>query len=149
MSEAYRARQAELVASHIVTQDVVVTTALIPGRPAPRLISDAQIRAMRPGSVIVDLAVENGGNVEGAALGQTVERDGVLIIGAADGASRLALDASNLFARNVYNFLEAYWDKGERRLAFPAGDELADAVRLTGGGQVVHPRFAAAAPAAA
>jgi NAD(P) transhydrogenase subunit alpha len=147
MSDAYRARQAELVASHIGNQDIVVTTALIPGRPAPRLIADAQIAAMRPGSVIVDLAVENGGNVEGAVLGQTVERHGVLVIGAADGASRLAADASNLFARNLYNFIEAYWNKTDKRMIVPDQDQLADAVRLTAGGRVVHPRFAEAVTA--
>ncbi|MET0372383.1 MAG: Re/Si-specific NAD(P)(+) transhydrogenase subunit alpha [Sphingobium sp.] len=144
MSEAYRARQAALVSGHIATQDIVVTTALIPGRPAPRLISDAQIAAMKPGSVIVDLAAENGGNVEGVVAGETVERHGVLIFGLTDGASRLAVDASNLFARNCYNFIEAYWDKGAKTLTMASDDQLVEAVTLTRGGAVVHPRFAAA-----
>lgn len=147
MSEGYRQRQAALVSGHIATQDIVVTTALIPGRPAPRLISDAQIASMRPGSVIVDLAVENGGNVEGSALGETVERHGVLIIGLANGASRLAVDASNLFGRNLYNFIEAYWSKTDKVLTMPADDALVEAVTLTRDGQIVHPRFNAAAAA--
>ncbi|WP_311269508.1 NAD(P) transhydrogenase subunit alpha [Sphingobium sp. WCS2017Hpa-17] len=142
MSESYRQRQAALVSGHIANQDIVVTTALIPGRPAPRLISDAQIASMKPGSVIVDLAAENGGNVEGVVAGDMVERHGVLLIGLTDGASRLAVDASNLFARNCYNFIEAYWDKKEKVLSMPADDQLVEAVTLTRGGVVVHPRFA-------
>jgi NAD(P) transhydrogenase subunit alpha len=144
MSPAYLERQAALVSGHIATQDIVVTTALIPGRPAPRLISDAQIAAMKPGSVIVDLAVENGGNVEGAAIGETVERHGVLIVGLHNGASRLSVDASNLFARNCYNFIEAFWDKAGKTANMPADDALIEAVTLTRGGTVVHPRFAPA-----
>lgn len=147
MSAAYRERQAALVAGHIGGQDIVVTTALIPGRPAPRLITDNHVAAMRAGSVIVDLAAENGGNVEGAVAGETVERHGVLLIGLTDGASRLAVDASNLFARNCCNFIEAYWDKGEGRLAMPVDDMLVEAVLLTAGGQLVHPRFRQAAAA--
>ncbi|MEJ7935377.1 Re/Si-specific NAD(P)(+) transhydrogenase subunit alpha [Sphingobium sp. AN558] len=142
MSEAYRTRQAALVSSHITNQDIVVTTALIPGRPAPRLVSDAQIATMRPGSVIVDLASENGGNVEGVVAGDMVERHGVLIIGLTNGAARLAVDASNLFARNCYNFIEAYWNKADKALAMPADDMLVEAVTLTRGGQIVHSRFA-------
>lgn len=147
MSEAYRQRQAALVANHIGAQDIVVTTALIPGRPAPRLISDDQIASMRAGSVIVDLAVENGGNVEGSVPGETVLRHGVHIIGLANGASRLAVDASNLFARNLYNFIEAYWSKSDKVLTMPADDALVEAVRLTAGGQIVHPRFSSTAAA--
>ncbi|MET0249368.1 MAG: NAD(P) transhydrogenase subunit alpha, partial [Sphingobium sp.] len=131
MSEGYRQRQAELVSGHIAGQDIVVTTALIPGRPAPRLVSDAQVASMKPGSIIVDLAAENGGNVEGAVAGETVERHGVKIIGLVDGASRMAVDASNLFARNCYNFVEAFWNKGEKTLAMPADDPLVEAVTLT------------------
>ena len=147
MSEAYRQRLAALVSGHIAMQDIVVTTALIPGRPAPRLISDAQIATMKPGSVIVDLAAESGGNVEGAVAGQMVERHGVKIIGLVDGASRLAVDASNLFARNCYNFIEAYWDKSGKTLAMVPDDVLIEAVTLTRGGMIVHPRFVQAAAA--
>lgn len=147
MSEAYRQRQAALVSGHIALQDIVITTALIPGRPAPRLISDAQIASMKPGSVIVDLAAESGGNVEGVIAGEMVMRHGVKIIGLVDGASRLAVDASNLFARNCYNFIEAYWDKSEKTLVMPADDALVEAVTLTRNGTIVHPRFVQAAAA--
>lgn len=141
MSADYLARQAARVSGHIATQDIVITSALIPGRPAPRLVSDAQVQSMKPGSVIVDLAAESGGNVEGAVAGETVVRHGVHIIGLVDGPSRLAVDASNLFARNCYNFIEAYWDKDGNTLAMPAEDQLIEAVTLTRDGKVVHPRF--------
>ena len=139
MSDEYKAAQAALVSSHIAKQDIVITTALIPGRPAPRLISDAQIATMRPGSVIVDLAVEQGGNVEGAVAGEVVERHGVKIVGHRNVPSRLAADASALFARNLYNFLSAFWDKEQGRPVLD--EEIGNAVRLTQGGKVVNPRL--------
>jgi NAD(P) transhydrogenase subunit alpha len=142
MSDAYKARQAELVSAHIAKQDIVITTALIPGRPAPRLVSDAQIATMRAGSVIVDLAVEAGGNVEGAEAGAVVVRHGVKIVGHRNVPSRLAADASALYARNLFNFLSAFWDKDAGRPILPDGDEIGDAIRLTRGGAVVHPRLA-------
>ncbi|MGK6318714.1 NAD(P) transhydrogenase subunit alpha [Sphingomonas sp. DT-204] len=141
MSEEYQKAQAELVSGHIAKQDIVITTALIPGRPAPRLISDAQVATMRPGSVIVDLAVEQGGNVEGAVAGEIVEKHGVRIVGHKNVPSRLAADASALFARNLYNFLSAFWDKEAGQPVLPDGDEIGDAIRLTRGGQVVHARL--------
>lgn len=141
MSDEYKAAQAELVSSHIAKQDIVITTALIPGRPAPRLISDAQLQTMRPGSVIVDLAVEHGGNVEGAVAGEIVERHGVKIVGHRNVPSRLAADASALFSRNLYNFLSAFWDKEQGRPVLPDEDEITQAIRLTKGGQVVNPRL--------
>lgn len=147
MSEAYRQRQASLIGQHIATQDIVITTALIPGRPAPRLVSDAQIASMKPGSVIVDLAAEAGGNVEGVVPGASMERHGVLIIGLTDGASRLAVDASNLFGRNCYNFIEAYWDKTDKALTMPSDDTLIEAVTLTRNGRIIHPRFASSVAA--
>ena len=139
MSEEYQKAQADLVSSHIAKQDIVITTALIPGRPAPRLISDALIASMRPGSVIVDLAVEQGGNVEGAVAGEVAERHGVKIVGHRNVPSRLAADASALFARNLFNFLSAFWDKegGLPQL----DEEIGGAVRLTQGGKVVNPRL--------
>jgi NAD(P) transhydrogenase subunit alpha len=143
MSDAYKAAQAELVSSHIARQDVVITTALIPGRPAPRLITDAQVASMKPGSVIVDLAVEQGGNVEGAVAGEVVVRHGVRIVGHRNVPGRLAADASALFARNLYNFLSAFWDKEARRPVLPDGDEIGEAIRLTKNGQVVNPRLPA------
>ena len=143
MSAEYQAAQAELVSAHIAKQDIVITTALIPGRPAPRLISDAQIASMRPGSVIVDLAVEQGGNVEGSVAGEVVQRHGVNIVGHRNVASRLAADASALFARNLYNFLAAYWDKDAGRPVLPADDEVTQAIRLTQDGQVTNTRLTA------
>ncbi|WP_267347254.1 NAD(P) transhydrogenase subunit alpha [Sphingomonas sp. GM_Shp_2] len=141
MSPEYQAAQAELVSGHIAKQDVVITTALIPGRPAPRLVSDAQVASMRAGSVIVDLAVEQGGNVEGAVAGEVVVRHGVSIIGYPALARRLPADASALFSRNLFNFLSAFWDKEAGRPVLPDGDEIGDAIRLTRGGRVVHPRL--------
>jgi NAD(P) transhydrogenase subunit alpha len=118
-----------------------VTTALIPGKPAPRLISDAQLTTMRNGSVIVDLAAEAGGNVEGCVAGEAVRRHGVTIIGARNLARSLAADASALFARNLFNFLSAFWDKDSGAVALPDGDELVEGIRLTRGGKVVHKRL--------
>ncbi len=141
MSPEYQAAQAELMSSHIAKQDIVITTALIPGRPAPRLISDAQVASMKLGSVIVDLAVEQGGNVEGAVGGEVVSRHGVRIVGHRNVPSRLATDASALFARNLYNFLSAFWDKDAGRPVLPDGDEIGDAIRLTRGGAVVNARL--------
>jgi NAD(P) transhydrogenase subunit alpha len=140
-SAEYQAAQAELVSGHIAKQDIVITTALIPGRPAPRLISDAQLATMRPGSVIVDLAAEAGGNVEGCVAGETVERHGVSIIGAVQLARTLAADASALFARNLANFLTAFWDKEQGALVLPDDDEIVAAIRLTRGGAVIHDRL--------
>ncbi|TZG28812.1 NAD(P) transhydrogenase subunit alpha [Sphingomonas montanisoli] len=139
MSEEYQKAQAELVSSHIAKQDIVITTALIPGRPAPRLISDAQIATMRPGSVIVDLAAESGGNVEGAVSGETVVRHGVKIVGAKNMAGTLAADSSALFSRNLFNFLSAFWDKEKN--APVLDEEVGDAIRLTKSGAVVNARL--------
>ncbi len=142
MSDAYKAKQAELVSSHIAKQDIVITTALIPGRPAPRLVSDTQIATMKPGSVLVDLAVEQGGNVEGAAPGEVVERHGVKIVGHRNVASRLAADASALYARNLLNFLTAFWEKEAGKPVLPDDDEIVKGIRLTRSGQIVHERLA-------
>ena len=139
MSDEYKAAQAALVSSHIAKQDIVITTALIPGRPAPRLISDAQIATMKPGSVIVDLAVEAGGNVEGAVAGQVVEKHGVKIVGHKNVPSRLASDASALFSRNLFNFFSAFWDKDAGKPVLD--EEIGNAIRLTQGGKVVNERL--------
>ncbi|MFM5885127.1 MAG: NAD(P) transhydrogenase subunit alpha [Novosphingobium sp.] len=139
MSDEYKAAQAELVSSHIAKQDIVITTALIPGRAAPRLISDAQIATMKPGSVIFDLAVAQGGNVEGSRPDEVVVQHGVKIIGFSNTATHLAADASALFARNLYNFLSAFWDKDAGRPVLD--EEIGNAVRLTQGGKVVSERL--------
>ena len=141
MSDEYKAAQAELVSAHIAKQDIVITTALIPGRPAPRLISDAQIATMKPGSVIVDLAVEQGGNVEGAVPGEVALRHGVKIVGHRNVPSRLAADTSALFSRNLFNFLSAFWDKDKG--APVLDEEIGNAIRLTQGGKVVNERLLA------
>ncbi len=142
-SDEYRKAQAELVSGHIAKQDIVVTTALIPGKPAPRLISDAQLATMRPGSVVVDLAAEAGGNVEGTVAGKIVEKHGVTVIGASNLARGLAADSSALFARNLYNFLSAFWDKEKNAPELPDDDEIVKAIRLTKDGKVVNERLAA------
>lgn len=139
MSPEYQAAQAELVSGHIAKQDIVITTALIPGRAAPRLISAAQVASMKPGSVIVDLAVEQGGNVEGSVAGEVVVVNGVKIVGHRNVPSRLATDASALFARNLFNFLNAFWDKEAGKPVLDA--EIGDAIRLTQGGKIVNPRL--------
>ena len=142
MSDEYKAAQAELVSSHIAKQDIVITTALIPGKPAPRLVSDEQLKTMRPGSIVVDLAAEAGGNVEGCVAGECVVRHGVTVVGASNLAASLATDASALFARNLYNFLGAFWDKETGGPLLPDDDEIVKGVRLTKGGKVVSERLA-------
>jgi NAD(P) transhydrogenase subunit alpha len=141
MSEEYQKAQAELVSGHIAKQDIVITTAVIPGRPAPRLITDAQLATMRPGSVVVDLAADAGGNVEGCVAEENVVKHGVTVIGASNLARSLAADSSALFARNLFNFLSAFWDKDQNRPVLPDDDEIVKAVRLTQGGKVVNERL--------
>ncbi|MEW6575247.1 NAD(P) transhydrogenase subunit alpha [Sphingorhabdus sp.] len=141
MSEEYQKAQAELVSSHIAKQDIVITTALIPGRAAPRLISDAQIASMKPGSVIFDLAVAQGGNVEGSKADEVVVKHGVKIIGYSNTPAHLAADASALFARNLFNFLSAFWDKEAGKPVLPDEDEITAAIRLTKDGKVVNERL--------
>jgi len=143
MSEAYKAKQAELIASHIAKQDIVVTTALIPGRPAPKLVSAAMVASMRPGSVIVDLAVERGGNVEGVKPDETVMTpNGVKIVGHANMPGRLAASSSSLYAKNLYAFVETLIDKASKTLDVKWDDELVKATLLTREGAVVQPNFA-------
>jgi len=141
MSDAYKAKQAALVAAHIAKQDIVVTTALIPGRPAPRLVSADMVKSMRSGSVIVDLAVERGGNCELAKAGEVVTTpEGVKIVGNSS-VTRLAATASALYARNLYAFVETLIDKAQKALAIKWDDELVKATCLTHEGQIVHPSF--------
>ncbi len=141
MSKEYQAKQAALVAEHVKKQDIVITTALIPGRPAPRLISAEMVKSMKPGSVIVDLAVERGGNVEGAKAGGVEEVNGVKIVGYNNVAGRLAASASSLYAKNLLNFLDILVDKKEKKLAVNWDDEIVKATALTKDGAVVHPNF--------
>jgi NAD(P) transhydrogenase subunit alpha len=142
MSAEYQAKQAALVAEHIKKQDIVITTALIPGRPAPRLVSKEMVAAMRPGSVIVDLAIERGGNVEGARPNEVVEANGVKIIGYLNVPGRIAASASALYARNLYAFVETLIDKAGKKIAVDWNDELVKATNLTRDGAIVNPAFA-------
>src|SRR5277367_1255960 len=141
MSAEYQAKQAALVAEHIKKQDIVITTALIPGRPAPRLISKEMVASMRPGSVIVDLAVERGGNVEGVKADTVADVGGVRIIGYSNVAGRLAATASSLYAKNLYAFLELLIDKKTKALAINWDDDIVKATALTRDGAIVHPNF--------
>ncbi|HXW20460.1 MAG TPA: Re/Si-specific NAD(P)(+) transhydrogenase subunit alpha [Roseiarcus sp.] len=141
MSDAYKAKQAELMASHIAKQDIVVTTALIPGRPAPRLVSADMVKSMRAGSVIVDLAVERGGNCELTRPGELAfSGNGVKIVGYSN-VTRIPASASALYARNLYAFAETLIDKATNSLAVNWEDELVKATCLTRGGAIVHPNF--------
>src|SRR5271168_4213398 len=141
MSKEYQAKQAALVAEHIKKQDIVITTALIPGRPAPRLVTKEMVASMRPGSVLVDLAVERGGNVEGVRPDAVAEIGGVKIIGYRNVPGRLAATASSLYARNLYAFLEVLFDKKTKALAINWDDEIVKSTALTRDGAVIHPNF--------
>jgi NAD(P) transhydrogenase subunit alpha len=141
MSKEYQAKQAALVAEHIKKQDVVITTALIPGRPAPKLVSKDMVASMKPGSVLVDLAVERGGNVEGAEAGKVAEVNGVKIVGFTNVAGRLPASASALYAKNLLTFLDILIDKKDKKLAVNWDDEIVKATVLTRDGAVVHPSF--------
>jgi NAD(P) transhydrogenase subunit alpha len=141
MSKEYQAKQAALVAEHIKKQDIVITTALIPGRPAPRLISKDMVTSMRPGSVIVDLAVERGGNVEGVSPDAVTEVNAVKIVGYRNVPGRLAATASSLYAKNLFAFLEIFIDKKSKALAINWDDEIVKATALTRDGAIVHPSF--------
>ena len=143
MSDAYKAKQAALVAEHIKKQDVIITTALIPGRKAPVLVTEDMVKSMKPGSVIVDLAVEQGGNCPLSELGKVVEKHGVTLVGHANVPSRLAGDATSLYARNLLNFLALLIDKETKGLKINWEDEIVKGVALTRDGQIIHPNFKA------
>jgi len=144
MSADYQARQAALVAEHIAKQDIVITTALIPGRPAPRLVSRTMLASMKPGAVAVDLAVERGGNIEGVVTGQVADVEGVKVIGFPNMAGRVAASASALYAKNLVTFLETMVSKETKSVVLNLEDELIRATMLTYAGDVVHPAFGGA-----
>ena len=146
MSREYQAKQAVLVADHIKKQDIVITTALIPGRPAPRLVTKDMLASMRPGSIVVDLAVERGGNVEGVRADAVTETDGVKIVGYRNVPGRLAATASSLYAKNVYAFLEILIDKKNKTIAVNWEDEIVKATALTRDGAIVHQSFRPKSP---
>jgi NAD(P) transhydrogenase subunit alpha len=144
MSDAYKQKQAALIAETLKKQDIAITTALIPGRPAPKLITAAMVESMKPGSVIVDMAADAGGNCELTEPGKTVVKHGVSIIGMTNAPARIPVDASALYARNLFNFLAAFFDAKEGKLNLNPEDEIVKAVLLTRDGQIVHPAFAGA-----
>ncbi len=139
MSEDYKRAQAALVAEHIKKQDIVITTALIPGRPAPELVSEEMVKSMKPGSILVDLAVERGGNCPLSEPGKRVEKHGVLLMGDTNVAAQLSVDASSLYAKNLLNFITPLIDKETKALAINWEDEIITGTCLTKGGRVVHP----------
>ncbi len=140
MSAEYQAKQAELVANHVKNQDIVITTALIPGRPAPKLISKAMIEAMKPGSVIVDLAAERGGNTDLTEAGKTIETaNGVRIFGPLNLAGTIPGNASALYAKNLFAFLEIMLDKKEKKLAMNWDDDIIKGTLVAKDGKIVHP----------
>jgi len=142
MSDEYKKKQAELVANHVKNQDIIITTALIPGRPAPKLISTAMIESMRPGSIIVDLAAERGGNAELTKPGEIAEHRGVRIFGQLNLPGRVPVNASSLYARNLQAFIEPFIDKETKELAIDWDDELAVGTAIARDGTIVNERVA-------
>ena len=143
MSDGYKKKQAALIAETIRKQDIVITTALIPGRPAPVLVSEEMVRTMKPGSIIIDLAAEQGGNCPLSKAGETVEVNGVKIVGAVNLAGRLAADASSLYARNLFNFISPLVDKATQALKIDWNDEIIKGTCLSRDGEVIHPALKA------
>ena len=141
MSEAYQAKQAELVANHIKTQDIVITTALIPGRPAPRLITAAMVASMKPGAVVVDLAAERGGNCELTKPGEIVDANGVRIWGPMNLAGSVPVNASSLYAKNLLTFLETMFDKTSKAFAVNWDDDIVKGTLVAKDGRIVHPNL--------
>lgn len=148
MSDAYKAKQAALIEDTIAKQDIVITTALIPGRPAPRLVTAKMVESMKPGSVIIDLAVEQGGNCELAEAGKVVKKNGVSIVGHLNVPSRIATDASALYARNLLNLINLIVDKETKALNVNWDDDIIKGIALTRDGALVHPQFGGAKAAA-
>lgn len=143
MSEGYRKKQAALIAETIRKQDIVITTALIPGRPAPVLVTEDMLRSMKPGSILIDLAAEQGGNCPLTRAGETVDIGGVRIVGAVNLAGRLAADASALYARNLFNFVSPLIDKATKGLKIDWNDDIIKGTCLTRDGEVIHPALKA------
>ena len=141
MSKEYQKKQAALVEETIAKQDIVITTALIPGRPAPKLITEKMVKSMKAGSVIVDMAVEAGGNVDVSECGKVVQKHDVTIIGHENIASRLSTDASSLYAKNLLNFLTLVINKESKTLSLDWEDDIIKGVCLTNKGEIVHPNF--------
>lgn len=141
MSASYKKKQAELVANHIAKQDIVITTALIPGRPAPKLITSDMVKSMKHGSVIVDLAVEAGGNCDLSKAGQVVQANGISIVGHINVPSRLAADSSALYAKNLLNLMKLIIDPNKKERAIDWNDDIIKGICMTHNGKIVHPNF--------
>ena len=141
MSAEYQKKQAELVAKHVTTQDIIITTALIPGRPAPKLLTRAMVESMKPGAVIIDLAAERGGNCELTVAGKVVDHNGVRISGPVNLAGTVPVNASNLYAKNLYTFLETMFDKKDKTININWDDEIIKGTLVAKGGQIVHPNL--------
>ncbi len=141
MSDDYKAKQAELIAATLANQDIAICTALIPGRPAPMLITKEMVESMRTGSIIFDMAAEAGGNCEVTVPGETIVHKGVTVIGYLNVPSHLAVDASSLYARNLVNFLSPHVDDETKEFAFDMEDETVAGILLTSDGKIVHPQF--------
>ncbi|HMA13338.1 MAG: Re/Si-specific NAD(P)(+) transhydrogenase subunit alpha [Bacteroidota bacterium] len=149
MSPEYQKKQAALIAETIAKMDIVITTALIPGRPAPKLVTREMVESMKPGSVIVDLAVETGGNCELSQPGKVAEHKGVKIVGYVNVPGRLPADASALYARNIYNFIELLVNKETKQLAVNWEDKIVADTCIIRDGKIVHPALAPKEPAPA
>jgi NAD(P) transhydrogenase subunit alpha len=141
MSADFQRRQAEFIGKHISKQNIVVTTALIPGRPAPRLVTEEMVRSMAPGSIIVDLAVEQGGNVALSRRGEVIDVGGVIIVGFENVPGRLATDASSLYAKNLFNLISAFFDKEKKEFVVDENDDIIKGIALTRSGLIIHPNF--------
>ena len=142
MSDAFRQKQAELMATTVAKNDIVICTALVMGRRAPTIVTKAMVESMRPGSVIVDLAADAGGNCEATVPGERiVTANGVTILGFHNWPARIAVASSNLYARNLHTFLSTFWDKDAKAPKLPEDDEIVKGVMLTRNSAVVHPRF--------
>ena len=136
-----QAEQAKMVAEHLKGQDIVVTTAQIPGRKAPRIVTAEMVRSMKPGSVVLDMAAESGGNVEGSKPGKTVDVGGVKVVGAKNLPSRIAPATTVLYARNLFNFVQLLVDPKSKELKVDTADDLIKGTLLTQGGAIVHDAF--------
>lgn len=139
LTEAQLQKQREAMARHCASADVVITTAQVFGKRAPRILTAEMIRGMKPGSIVVDLAIESGGNVEGAQLDQEVHLNGVRILGFSNLPGRVPVHASQMFSSNLYNFVEHFWDKDSKSFALRLDDEIIKGSLVTHGGNVIHP----------
>ena len=141
MSDEYKKKQAALIEETIAKQDIIITTALIPGRPAPKLVTEDMVKSMKPGSVIIDLAAPAGGNCELTSADKIVKKHGVTIIGHSNTASRLATSASALYAKNLLNLIGLIIDKETNNIQIDWSDEIIKGIALTKDGKIIHPNF--------